>query len=398
MTDVWANLRTTYEPGTKEYQADLKRRNGGLTPGRDDDLIASYRQAIQSGTMPPEVIDNLIQRNPAASALFNFDRWKGGVLLSARSIRSGPSIGDGINKIQSGPPDYQGQADFLSQAGLPQEASLLRKDVPSMNGDSLRPFSTFVNQDTGEVMVLTNQIKDGKPEVLGTGVNTQKFAPTTREYGGVGYTYNPNQNQLTPVIPNDQIAAGEAKVAGAKTGASEEEKLRVDRQRSRPKDRSLIRTLDRNQTSLERQVSKVRDMASGWTTGLMSTAKVVPGTPQYDLKAALMVIQSRLFVDILQEMRNNNQTGGAVGQVAVAEMERLMSNFGALDQAQSKEQFLQQLNEVAKTYGEMVDNARNYYSDTYGEPVDFLPNRSSSGGLTPAEKAELEQLRKELGQ
>ena len=101
------------------------------------------------------------------------------------------------------------------------------------------------------------------------------------------------------------------------------------------------------------QVRKARDQAKkGWfATG--ATGKImrnVGGTDAFDLNSTVDSIKANIGFDTLAEMRRNSPTGGALGQVAVQELNMLQAARGALDTAQSEEQFLQALDGIEKHY------------------------------------------------
>lgn len=83
------------------------------------------------------------------------------------------------------------------------------------------------------------------------------------------------------------------------------------------------------------------------TTGLIGQiTSNIGGMPARDLKGDIDRIKANLGFKELQEMRKNSPTGGALGQVAVRELEFLQSVEGALDQAQSQDQLASMLKDI----------------------------------------------------
>ena len=76
----------------------------------------------------------------------------------------------------------------------------------------------------------------------------------------------------------------------------------------------------------------------------------VGGTDARDLSAKLDTIKGILGFERLQRMREESKTGGALGQVAVRELELLQSTVAALDQFQSKGALLKGLERVEAQY------------------------------------------------
>jgi len=75
-------------------------------------------------------------------------------------------------------------------------------------------------------------------------------------------------------------------------------------------------------------------------SGLSTTAR--------DANLLLSNVKSRNFVLGIQEMRNNSPTGGAVGNVAIPEMESISNIEAAMVAGQSRKQLEAQLNQVIK--------------------------------------------------
>lgn len=75
------------------------------------------------------------------------------------------------------------------------------------------------------------------------------------------------------------------------------------------------------------------------TAGLIGAlGKWVPGTAAHDFAADLETLAANISFKELQEMRNASKTGGALGQVAIRELELLESALGSLRQSQSPDQ------------------------------------------------------------
>jgi hypothetical protein len=76
----------------------------------------------------------------------------------------------------------------------------------------------------------------------------------------------------------------------------------------------------------------------------------IGGTPAANVQALLAPIQANIGFDRLQRMRDESPTGGALGQVAVKELEFLQSVQGSLVQTQSAPQLLENLNRLSDQY------------------------------------------------
>lgn len=91
------------------------------------------------------------------------------------------------------------------------------------------------------------------------------------------------------------------------------------------------------------------------TTGLVGNIlKNVGGTGAGDVNKLLTGIKANIGFDSLQRMREESPTGGALGQVAVQELESLQSVYGSLEQSQSKDQFEYNLKRLKNMYLDIV--------------------------------------------
>lgn len=82
------------------------------------------------------------------------------------------------------------------------------------------------------------------------------------------------------------------------------------------------------------------------TAGLRGAIPNVPGTAAADAAALLNTLKSQVAFGVLQDMRNNSKTGGALGNVSDAEGKRLEANLAALEKSQSVEQLRSNLQKI----------------------------------------------------
>lgn len=88
----------------------------------------------------------------------------------------------------------------------------------------------------------------------------------------------------------------------------------------------------------------------GYNTAGVAGALNLPGTEGRDLETALTTIKANLGFDRLQQMRDASKTGGALGQVAVKELEALQSTVASLDRGQSPEKLRENLKDIKYYY------------------------------------------------
>lgn len=90
------------------------------------------------------------------------------------------------------------------------------------------------------------------------------------------------------------------------------------------------------------------DKFSAGTLGGLT--KNIPNTPAYNLNRIIDPIKANIGFAELQAMREASPTGGALGQVAVQELNMLQSVLGSLDTAQDPDQLLNSLYSIEKHF------------------------------------------------
>lgn len=192
-----------------------------------------------------------------------------------------------------------------------------------------------------------------------------------------------------PVVRGAQAAAVEA----AKVNAIPDRvaaQTAAERQANLPGATRRLESQREDANFMESLIDEAKDAASNWTTGVLgSVANRIPGTPAFDLARTVDTIKANIGFDELQAMRDASPTGGALGQVAVQELVYLQSLLGNLEQSQSKEQFVQNLERVREGIRRVVHGSERQFQQTYGG--------EGANGLSPEEQAELEELRARFG-
>ncbi len=95
------------------------------------------------------------------------------------------------------------------------------------------------------------------------------------------------------------------------------------------------------------------------TTGALSYTSKIPNTPAKAVANRLKTITANIGFDKLQEMRNNSPTGGALGQVSDFENRQLQAVKGSLDQSQSADDLLYNLERLDRLYNAVVNGVPN---------------------------------------
>lgn len=131
-------------------------------------------------------------------------------------------------------------------------------------------------------------------------------------------------------------------------------------------------------------------------TGLRGKIPNIPGTDAANAEALLGTLKSQVGFGVLQDMRNNSKTGGALGSVSDAEGKRLESNLAALDKSQSVEQFKSNLKKVIDYSEQAKERMREAYNLKHGDQkaqasVVEAPSGAKPTDSVAAARAELER-------
>jgi len=174
----------------------------------------------------------------------------------------------------------------------------------------------------------------------------------------------------------ESIPGGPADIKAGEAGAKNEQKRQGQIQGAK---------------AVQETIRSARELAGYSTAGVAGLASTLPASDARDLAGKLETIKSNLGFDRLQQMRDSSPTGGALGAVAVQELIALQSTVASLDQRQSVPQLKANLEKVDKHYS-------NWLAVMEGkDPTKSAAAPADAGGLSPAESAELEALRKQLG-
>lgn len=142
------------------------------------------------------------------------------------------------------------------------------------------------------------------------------------------------------------------------------------------------------------KAAKALGQTGFFTTGFVgSMLSAIPGTPAYDLDKTIDTIKANLGFEELAAMRAASPTGGALGAIAVRELEFLQRAMDALEQGQTREQFEEALIAVKTHYDGVIRNIEE--GKKLGSPTLGKTEAPVIGGdLTSAEQAELEDLKR----
>ena len=128
----------------------------------------------------------------------------------------------------------------------------------------------------------------------------------------------------------------------------------------------------------------------------------IPGGDAADAQAKLNTLKSQVAFGVLQDMRNNSKTGGALGAVSDSEGKRLEANLAALENAQSEKQMKESLQKIIEYTEGAKERLRSSFNLRHGGRQAPQQQQSAApvGGTyaDPAKEARYQQWLKSQGQ
>jgi hypothetical protein len=195
---------------------------------------------------------------------------------------------------------------------------------------------------------------------------------------------NPEAARLRALASNPLISAADPAKAkafaeladkieppGAIKGAEAAEVKKAEMRFSQPKvEQALAGQALKTENAvgtIDRAISRV----DNWSAGYGSLLSYIPQTQARNLQADIATIKANIGFDELQRMRDASPTGGALGQVAVQELNYLQAAVANLDQAQSPTDLQRALKDIRtnlKGYQTLREKA---YEKDYGQKFDM---------------------------
>lgn len=112
-------------------------------------------------------------------------------------------------------------------------------------------------------------------------------------------------------------------------------------------------------------VNRAREQLGPLSTGLLAGSRVIGGTPAANLSATIDTIEANLSFAELAKMRANSPTGGALGGIALRELELLGATVASLRQSQSEGELQKSLDTIDQSlarYEQVLQQAQQTQS------------------------------------
>lgn len=272
--------------------------------------------------------------------------------------------------------DQQGRAFVVTHGGQPQY----------LNGITARDKMEMVNAGGQTVPVNPYTQNQPIPHTLTPADQYRIPLDLSKHFFETGLTPPPMGGQRGPAVPQagPQPMPQPGSVpplqppqpvpqAGGQRPANVTPKEWVEIQAKRPQETKAVQgVMGALHSSLQAADNVLNSEGLGRITG-----PVAGRTPNFtgaatNAQSDLDTLKSQIGVQVLTAMREASKTGGAVGNVTEKEWPILQNQLGALQQAQTTDQFKERLGDVKATLQRMQDNARQAYEANYGR-LDWTP-------------------------
>lgn len=148
------------------------------------------------------------------------------------------------------------------------------------------------------------------------------------------------------------------------------------------------------------QAKKIAQESPTLSTGLVGgVLRSVGGTQAKTLDELTKTIKANIGFDRLQRMRDESPTGGALGQVAIQELEALQASLGSLELSQDDAQLIRNLERLERQYRQSMlrilntEGGAQYFGQ---QEVDMLTGRQPAA-TQPAQPMSDDDLLKKYG-
>lgn len=376
LRDAYLGSQTRYvDEQTRALQAQNNR------PDLLSPIIAEFAKRLQAGNQ-----QNQPAQNPMVPGHSGSSVMAGGPVASP----SQQPPGGGFN---------MDEIDFLKLIGAPDFTSSYKARNPEIKwqdtGTELVPTHAITGQRIPGIAAIPKQMTPGESANFGqrqyefgnlsateaarqqvdrarlqydTGVNLGA-APQAGPQPNAARLTHPPQLFNHPAGAQTPAAAPAASSPGLTPRAQAE--LNAKRAEDQPSAEKRMQTAQAKAQVVNGKVDEALKRLDDWknlgTSGMRGALLGnVPGTDAYDLSQTLATIQANLGFGELQQMREASPTGGALGQVAVKELEFLQAAVASLKQGQDEKTLRDNLGAVKKHFNNWRDAVEQSYKKQYG--------------------------------
>lgn len=300
---------------------------------------STYGQNVETAQARPAGFD---------VAGYQASRYGAGDIEGARAVQSGITDKDIVSVIKDlGTDKFKALKPMLSKLN-PNFALIDENSLSiSRNGEIAFPVLSPDGKPTGKGVIYG---KDGKKQIVDIGGKSDKQIEKTVDLGDkIEYIYADGTREMKP----KGMAPG-ANIQDRRLQLMEEKETKKEEATAKKEDLKMKGAMAKADILIGK-VDEALSKTGFWTTGLTGDLRSTmlgrtTGSGAFNLEKTIDTIKSIIGFEELQAMRDASKTGGALGQIAVRELELLQSTIAGLDKGQSEAQLRQNLEQVKTHY------------------------------------------------
>jgi len=189
---------------------------------------------------------------------------------------------------------------------------------------------------------LISLVKSGATDAEGNPLTIPSSALEASGLGGLGDLTLPPKATTKPKPPPGFAFTNEGQRLKAIPGGPAALKIEEASRKTKARGRAAIEQSTRVIAKVDQALKKVGLFSAGPGANLRG----LKGSKAFDLASDIQTIKANLGFAELQKMRESSKTGGALGAIAVAELEALQSTIASIEQGQSPAQLRARLGEI----------------------------------------------------
>ena len=348
------NMKKVIEGSEDDLRTEITKAGGfatdsqvmALTNARNKQLIKNYNTLLDTRSSKESYLNNMMnltaQDRQAADKRFEMMTNFGLKMVEINQTMKKNAIDtiDRVAKTMGWDGVYQstgGNAQLISQIertyGMPQGSLAIAAQ---------RDYDKRIADEQEKAWNV--QYKALQSEKLSQDID---FATEDRPLDTQEKQLGIQEKKLGLSLKAEQIKTEQAQRANIYSQIAEKNKKPIEEQVKQDK---LVQSQVSKASTVLQKAKEASSLISGFSTGLAAMTGFIPGTPAKNLQGKIDTIKANLGFDALQEMRNNSPTGGALGSIAVQELEMLQSTVASLDTGQKPSQLRQSLTDVQTHY------------------------------------------------
>lgn len=258
------------------------------------------------------------------------------------------------------------EAELQSIKGA-QESGMLQQ-AAMIPGLADKGVLTPEQAETGRLTALAGAGTEGQDILASLAEGGGKLIERTVDLGDkVEFIYTDGTRETKPKgmspganIQDRRLSLMEEKQARAEESAAKKDKARID---------IAIGRANLVTSKIDKALGQIGMTTTGWAGSILSR---VPGSSAYDLDKTIDTIKANIGFQELSDMRQASPTGGALGQIAVRELEFLQAALGSLEQGQSKGQLVETLTAIKTHYENWKNTVKNSKESGFNNDISSI--------------------------